>query len=165
MAKTNISLFEIPQLADSNMSSLSRSISPDDAGSIHAHGEVFSDPEVETKDYTAPPPYVWETWQTEILNHYLPSYKTNKSIGTRTAILDKVFRKMKAKKDIPDSDISEHRKVGTLEQESIHGLILILGNKTMVRFESEDSAAKGVQNSSRQLELPNSRRSFEETGD
>ena len=100
------------------MSSLSRSISPDDAGSIHANEEVFSDPEVQTKDYTAPPLYVWETWQTEILNHYLPSYKTNKSMGMRTAILNKVFQKMKAKKDIPDSDVSEHRKVGTLKQES-----------------------------------------------
>ena len=39
-------------------------------------------------------------------------------MGMRTAILDKVFRKMKAQKDIPHSDVSEHRKVGTSKQES-----------------------------------------------
>ena len=72
--------------------------------------DVLSDPEVETKQYTAPAPYVWETWQTEILNHYLPAYKTNKSVSQRTAILDRAFRKIKAKHNVPDSEVSELRK-------------------------------------------------------
>jgi hypothetical protein len=73
-------------------------------------GDVCSDPEVETREYTAPAPYVWETWQIEILNHYLPLYKTNKTVRQRTALLERSFRKMKAKRDIPDSEISSLRK-------------------------------------------------------
>ena len=72
--------------------------------------DVLSDLEVETKQYTAPAPYVWETWQTEILNHYLPTYKANKSVSQRTAILDRAFQKIKAKHNVPDSQVLELRK-------------------------------------------------------
>ncbi|EDR07662.1 uncharacterized protein LACBIDRAFT_298016 [Laccaria bicolor S238N-H82] len=75
-----------------------------------AAGEDFSDPEVETNEYTAAAPYVWETWQTEILNHYLPFYKANKTVKQRTALLNKTFRRMQSKRDIPDSDVSGLRK-------------------------------------------------------
>jgi hypothetical protein len=75
--------------------------------------EVFSDPEVQTKEYTAPALYVWETWQMDILNHYLPLYKTNKTVRQRTAILDKTLRKMKVKRDIPDADVSGLRKASS----------------------------------------------------
>lgn len=74
--------------------------------SLELSPKIFSDPEVKIKEYTAPAPYVWETWQTEILDHYLPLYKTNKTVGQCMALLDKSFWKMKAKRDIPDSEVS-----------------------------------------------------------
>ena len=100
------------------MSTPSRSTSPTSPVAIDINEDIISDPDVETKDFTAPPPYIWETWQTEILNNYLPTYKANKSTGPRTAILDKVFRKMKEKTVILDSDVSELRKVCAFKTET-----------------------------------------------
>lgn len=100
------------------MSTSSSPSSPQPNASKSVSGEVFSDPEVETKEYTAPAPYVWEMWQTDILNHYLPVYKMNKAVGQRTAILDKTFRKMKAKRDIADSEVSGLRKVRSSSEPS-----------------------------------------------
>ena len=66
--------------------------------SLELSPEIFSDPEVKIKEYTALAPYVWETRQIEILDHYLPLYKMNKTVGQHMALLDKSFWKMKAKR-------------------------------------------------------------------
>ena len=81
--------------------------------SLERSPEIFSDPEVKIKEYTALAPYVWEMRQIEILDHYLPLYKMNKTVGQHTALLDKSFWKMKAKRDITDSEVSSLQKASS----------------------------------------------------
>ena len=65
----------------------------------------------ETTEYVAPAPYIWQHWQVEILEKNLPLYRSTKSVRARTAILDKVLKKFKARITVSDNDLGDLRKV------------------------------------------------------
>ena len=65
----------------------------------------------EMTEYVAPAPYIWQHWQVEILEKNLPTYKATKSVRARTAILDRVLKKFKARITVNDNDLGDLRKV------------------------------------------------------
>ena len=64
-----------------------------------------------TVEHVAPAPHIWEDWQTDILEKYLPDYRLKKSTGARVAIMGKVLQKFNGKMESGDGDAANIRKV------------------------------------------------------
>ncbi|EDR02935.1 uncharacterized protein LACBIDRAFT_331947 [Laccaria bicolor S238N-H82] len=61
-------------------------------------------------EHVTPTPHIWEDWQIDILERYLPDYKSKKTVGAWVAIMGKVLTKFKGRSESGDGGGAKMRK-------------------------------------------------------